>query len=60
MSPPRSRAAILWASILSFFAFPPWLVASALGFAILFALFGAFGPARRASKVDPALALAER
>jgi ABC-type lipoprotein release transport system permease subunit len=42
----------------SFFAFPAWLLASALGFAALFALLGAFGPARRAGKVDPALALA--
>jgi ABC-type antimicrobial peptide transport system permease subunit len=42
----------------SFFAFPPWLLLSALGFAALFALLGAFGPARRAGSVDPAAALA--
>ncbi|MBW2457374.1 MAG: FtsX-like permease family protein, partial [Deltaproteobacteria bacterium] len=42
----------------SFFAFPPALLAGALGFAALFALLGAFGPARRAGKVDPAAALA--
>ena len=42
----------------SFFAFPPWLRGGALGFAALFALLGAFGPARRAGKVDPAAALA--
>ena len=44
----------------SFFVFPAWLVGAAVLFAILFALLGAFGPARRAAKVDPALALAER
>ncbi len=44
----------------TFFAFPAWLVGGALGFAILFALLGAFGPSRRAAKVDPALALSER
>jgi ABC-type antimicrobial peptide transport system permease subunit len=42
----------------SFFAFSPALLAGALGFAALFALLGAFGPARRAGKVDPAAALA--
>ena len=42
----------------TFFAFPLWLTASALGFAALFALLGALGPARRAGKVDPAAALA--
>lgn len=41
-----------------FFAFPPWLLALAVGFASLFALLGAFGPARRAGKVDPSAALA--
>ncbi len=44
----------------TFFAFSGWLVLAALGFAVLFALLGAFGPARRAARVDPALALAER
>jgi putative ABC transport system permease protein len=42
----------------TFFAFPGWLIAAALGFAAAFALLGAFGPARRAGKVDPAAALA--
>ena len=42
----------------SFFAFPPWVLGGALGFAALFALLGAFGPARRAGRVDPASALA--
>jgi ABC-type antimicrobial peptide transport system permease subunit len=41
----------------SFFAFPPWLWAAGLGFAALFAALGAFGPARRASRVEPASAL---
>jgi hypothetical protein len=41
----------------SFFAFPPWLWAAGLGFAALFAALGAFGPARRASRVEPAAAL---
>jgi putative ABC transport system permease protein len=41
-----------------FFAFSPALVLGALGFAALFALLGAYGPARRAGKVDPAAALA--
>lgn len=44
----------------TFFAFPGWLAGGAVGFAVLFALLGAAGPARRASKIDPALALAER
>jgi putative ABC transport system permease protein len=44
----------------TFFAFPAWLIATAVAFAILFSLLGAFGPARRAARVDPALALAER
>jgi putative ABC transport system permease protein len=41
----------------SFFAFPWWLWAVGLGFAALFAIVGAFGPARRAAKVEPAAAL---
>ncbi len=41
----------------SFFAFPWWLVALGAGFAALFAVLGAFGPARRAAKVEPASAL---
>ncbi len=42
----------------SFFAFPPWLWALGLGFAAAFAAIGAFGPARRAARVEPASALA--
>lgn len=42
----------------SFFVFPWWMWLVAIGFAVLFALIGAFGPARRASKTDPAQALA--
>lgn len=41
----------------SFFAFPLWLWLVGLGFAALFAMLGAFGPARAAAKVEPALAL---
>ena len=41
----------------TFFAFPPWLVAGALAFGALFALLGAFGPARRAARADPRTAL---
>lgn len=41
----------------TFFAFPPWLWTAGLVFAALFALLGAWGPARRAAKVDPAAAL---
>jgi putative ABC transport system permease protein len=41
----------------SFFAFPWWLFAVGVGFAALFAVVGAFGPARRAARVEPAAAL---
>jgi predicted lysophospholipase L1 biosynthesis ABC-type transport system permease subunit len=41
----------------SFFAFPAWLWAAGLGFAAVFAMVGAFGPARRAARVEPAAAL---
>jgi putative ABC transport system permease protein len=44
----------------TFFAFPAWLWGSALGFAALFAIVGAVGPARRAARVDPLVVLAER
>ncbi len=37
----------------SFFRFPLWLVASAVVFGVLFAVFGAYGPARRAARTDP-------
>ncbi|MSP25294.1 MAG: ABC transporter permease [Myxococcales bacterium] len=42
----------------TFFAFDLSLLAGGLAFAALFALLGAFGPARRAGKIDPAAALA--
>jgi ABC-type antimicrobial peptide transport system permease subunit len=41
----------------TFFAFPWWLWGIGLGFSLLFSLLGALGPARAASKVDPAKAL---
>jgi hypothetical protein len=41
----------------SFFAFPWWLWAVGLAFAALFAMLGAWGPARRAARVEPAAAL---
>ncbi len=42
----------------TFFDFPWWLPLAAVGFAALFAILGALGPARRAAKVSPASALA--
>ena len=41
----------------SFFDYPPWLFGLGIGFAVLFALLGALGPALRAAKTDPAGAL---
>jgi hypothetical protein len=41
----------------SFFAAPAWLVVGSVAFGALFALLGAFGPARAASRVDPREAL---
>jgi ABC-type antimicrobial peptide transport system permease subunit len=41
----------------SFFSFPLWLYGLGLVFAALFAAAGAFGPARRASRTEPAAAL---
>jgi len=41
----------------TFFAFPPWLWAAGIAFAALFSMIGAFGPAHRASRVEPAAAL---
>ena len=41
----------------SFFAFPWWLWLLAIAFAAGFALLGALGPAYRAARTDPALAL---
>jgi ABC-type antimicrobial peptide transport system permease subunit len=42
----------------TFFEFPWWLSAGGLAFAALFAALGAFGPARRAARIEPAAALA--
>jgi len=41
----------------TFFAFPLWLWGMGIGFSLLFSVLGAVGPARAASKVDPAKAL---
>ncbi len=41
----------------TFFVFPWWLFCLGVGFAALFSLFGAIGPARRAARTDPAIAL---
>ncbi len=42
----------------TFFAFPWWLPLAAIGFAALFAILGAWGPAGRAARLSPATALA--
>jgi putative ABC transport system permease protein len=42
----------------TFFDFPWWLPLAAVGFAALFAIVGALGPARRAARLEPAGALA--
>lgn len=44
----------------TYFAFTPSLVAAAMGFAVLFCLLGAFLPAHRAARLQPAEALAAR
>lgn len=41
----------------SVFSFSPWLIAAALGFALLLSVLAALGPARVASRVDPVVAL---
>jgi len=41
----------------SYFLFPWWLIASALGFSIAFCVIGAFLPARRAARMQPAAVL---
>ncbi len=41
----------------TYFVFPWWLVASALGFAVSFCILGAFLPARRAARMEPAAVL---
>lgn len=42
----------------TFFDFPWWLALFGLAFAALFAVLGAWGPARRAARIEPAAALA--
>jgi putative ABC transport system permease protein len=44
----------------TYFAFPWWLLGAAIGFAISFCVIGAFLPARRAAKMDPARVLSGR
>ncbi|MBV1859334.1 MAG: FtsX-like permease family protein, partial [Nannocystaceae bacterium] len=41
----------------SYFIFPWWLIASSLGFSVSFCVFGAFLPARRAARMQPAMVL---
>ena len=41
----------------TYFTFPWWLIASALGFSVSFCIFGAFLPARRAARMEPAMVL---
>ena len=41
----------------SYFLFPWWLIGSALGFSVAFCVIGAFLPARRAARMQPAAVL---
>ncbi len=41
----------------TYFVFPWWLLLAALGFAVSFCIFGAFLPARRAARMEPAMVL---
>lgn len=41
----------------SIFSFPPWLLVTAFGFALLLSVLAALGPARGAAHVDPVVAL---
>jgi putative ABC transport system permease protein len=41
----------------TYFAFPWWLIAAALGFSVGFCVMGAFLPARRAARMEPAQVL---
>ncbi len=43
----------------TYFAFTPGLIGASMGFAVLFCLFGAFLPAHRAARMQPAAALAQ-
>ncbi len=43
----------------TFFGFPPWLVAGAVGAGVLAAILGALPPSRRAARLDPARAIGE-
>ena len=44
----------------TYFAFPWWILASGLGFSILFCVLGGFLPARRAAAEEPAKALVQQ
>ncbi len=44
----------------TYFVFAPWLMAASVGFAVLFSLVGAFLPAHRAARMEPAAALTSR
>jgi putative ABC transport system permease protein len=44
----------------TYFAFPWWLLLAAIGFAMSFCVIGAFLPARRAARMDPARVLSGR
>lgn len=44
----------------TYFAFSPWILASGLGFSILFCVLGGFLPARRAAAAQPAQALVQQ
>jgi putative ABC transport system permease protein len=44
----------------TYFAFPWWLLLAAIGFAVSFCVVGAFLPARRAARMDPARVLSGR
>ncbi|HWB75044.1 MAG TPA: FtsX-like permease family protein [Nannocystaceae bacterium] len=41
----------------TYFVFPWWLLLAALAFAVSFCIFGAFLPARRAARMEPAMVL---
>lgn len=43
----------------SFFTFPPWLLPLAIGTALIFCALGALGPARGATRLDPATVLSQ-